>query len=45
MAKWDAIEKHARKKKGLLVNGIWIQNVNMQKMNLHMFNYKCPPTT
>jgi hypothetical protein len=31
MAKWDSIEKHARKRKGLLVNGIWIQNVSMQK--------------
>jgi len=39
MAKWDYIEKHAGKRKTLMVSGIWIQNVGMQKMILHMLNY------
>ncbi len=31
VVKWDSIEKHASKRKLLMVSGLWIQNVGMPK--------------
>jgi len=38
VAKWDSTETHASKKKLMMVSGLWIQNVGMQKMKMFMFN-------
>jgi len=35
-----SINKHVGKGKLLMVSGLWIQNVGMQKMKSLMFNYK-----
>jgi hypothetical protein len=40
VAKWDSIENHVSKKKLMVLSGLWIQNVGMQKMKLFMFNYQ-----
>jgi len=40
VVKWDSIEKHARKKKFMMLSGLWIQNVGMQKMKLLMVSYQ-----
>ncbi len=38
VVQWDSIKKHASKAKLLMVNGLSIQNVGMQKMKLLMLN-------
>ncbi len=40
--KCESIDKHASKKKGLMVNGSWIQNVCTLKMRFLMFNFLQP---
>jgi hypothetical protein len=40
VAKWDSIEKMQIEGKLMMVSGLWIQNVGMQKMELLIFNYQ-----
>jgi hypothetical protein len=42
IAKWDFVEKHVGKKKVLMINGPWIQNVCTLKMKSLMFNFLQP---
>jgi hypothetical protein len=39
VVQWDSIEKQTSKAKFLMVSGLWIQNVGMQKMKLLMLNF------